>query len=302
MERSSEMKKLLTLTTLAAAGIGAAKAPESWSRIGPQEQVQITGDKVTLDVPDAASFGILSSSVELSRADSVLLTATVVNAATRALTFAAQDATSGQTVGYWQNPTPISAETNVAVVLPLAEKSASVRIFAGTHGQPSSAMIRDVRATPVRKGPANLGSIYAAAVDGQKDQCQTFKAAGRIAAVTIRTRHAHPGQDSNGLRVRIFEWNESVAATRNTTPIGEAFLPASRIPDGLEGNERDVTIATNAPTKAGKTYLLSFSSPDSSAASAIFLWAGPDQYADGNRFENDQASEDWDLYFETYHE
>jgi len=296
------MKARLLLITLIAGGIGAASAPETWSRIGTPEQVQITAGKVALNVPEAASVGALSSSVELSRADSVLITATVADATARGLTFAAQDARTGETVGYWQNPSPIESETPIAAVLELSQKVDHARLFVGAHGQPSAATIDNVRWTPVRRGDAYLGSIYAAAVDGKRDQSQTFKAAGKLAAVTIRARHAQPGRNSQGLRVRVFEWTESPALTRRSAPIAETVVPASLIPDGAEGNEKDISIALSAPTQSGKTYLISFAAPNPSVLPEIYLWTGPEGYAGGTLYENDQSPVDWDLYFKTYHE
>jgi hypothetical protein len=295
------MIKLFTLSLLIASAIGGETSPKPWSRVGTAEQVQISENTIVLNTPEAVSIGALSSSVELSGADSVLLKANVANAGIRSITLAAQNTQSGQTIGYWQNSIPVGDETEIATVLPLAERVSAIRIFAGTHDRPSEATIRDVRAAPVRQGPANLGSIYAAIVDGRKEQAQTFKAAGRLVAVTIRARHVNPGQTSNGLLVRIVEWKPDTGQ-RGSDSLAEVTVPASRISAGVEGNERDVTIAINAPTKAGKSYALCFSSPGSTPEEAIFLWAGPDQYANGNRFENDQPHQDWDLYFETYHE
>lgn len=213
-----------------------------------------------------------------------------------------QDARTGQTVGYWQNSTPIASETSVAAVLELSRKTSQGRLFAGTHRQPSTATIRDIRIMPIRPGDSYLGSIYAAAVDGRRDQSQTFVARGKLAAISIRARHAHPGQDSQGLRIRIFEWNQNAALTRRGNPIAETTLPARLIPDGLEGNEKDISFAISAPTRHGQTYLISFGAPDHSVSETIYLWAGPEGYAGGNWFENDGISNDWDLYFKTYHE
>jgi hypothetical protein len=288
------------------AATAAAPAGETWLAAGSGEQAEVqpaAADNVavTIKADDPTTAGAVSPEKSLPRgADAVVVRATVANAPLRGVTFAVQNSATGQTVGYWQNPVPAEAETPIAAALPLSEKTAKARLFVGTHGQASHATIRDVTWTPVKVGAAGRGSIWAAIVDSKRQASQTFVASnGHLAGIKIRLRHFQADQgEPADLHVSVYEWHDDITATRKGKPIAEAVLPAAQIPHAEEHYERDVTIALDAPTRAGQRYLVSFST---TAGQGMALWAGPSTYDDGYRFENDRPYEDWDLYFETYY-
>lgn len=298
------MKPLAMFFTVAAMGVPACAADADWQRAGPPEQVQVNAESgaISVNADDAVTAGALSAAKAVpSGADAVLVQAAVSGAPQRGATFALQNAADGRTAGYWQNPLAIESEQHLAAVLPLAHGVDRARLFAGTHRQASGAQLQNIAVTPLRSGAAARGSIWAAWVDAKRDQCQTFVADGKLEAVTIRLRHGQPGQTSGGLRVRVYEWTGDIASSRRGSPIGDAVLPAELIPPGEEGDECNVSIAIPAPTKAGNTYLLSFALAQPNQEQGLLLWGGPDNYNDGQRFENDSSKTDWDLYFATYY-
>lgn len=289
---------------------------DRWTHVGPSDVVKIDdapAPTITVAAAQPASAGGLSSAVSLGGADVVIVTAKVNDAPIRGLTIALQDRDGDETLGYWQNFVPIGVETLVVAALPLTGGRSEGRLFVGTHMQPSTATVKDVKVIPAARGAHCLGTVWGVRVDATREACQSFKASGPLVAVTVRLQQFKDEGAAVavpcGLRVRVYEWAGDIAKTRRGEPIAQGVLPAELIPSADEAAERDVTVAIQAPTRPGKTYLLGFSAaaagPDDSPApksAVLLLFGGPDGYAGGQRFENDQPHADWDLYFETYYE
>ncbi len=298
------------LSVCAAAGLArrgtlAGEFPVTrWVSAGDAACVRISAEGVvTLRADAAADAGALSPAMPMpTGTDAVLVQATAGGAEVRAITFAVHNTDGGETVGYWQNPLPVRDVETIAVVLPLAERAARGRLFVGTHDRPSRARVADVRWQPLRRGPGHRGAIWGVRVDGARPNGQTFRAnGGPLAAVAFRVRELEAGRGGPGLRVRVYRWVRDVAETREAPPLAEAIVPRRRIPPADGPGEQHIAVALRAPTVRDDTYYLEFTAAGPCAPEqAILLYAGPDAYAGGCRYENGRAMAAWDLYFEAY--
>jgi hypothetical protein len=290
--------------------VAMAQTPKAqWSRIGTADQVaMISPDGISLNIASAATAGAVSGPLQRPKgADAVLIRARVSNAAEGALTFSAHGR-DGDTLGYWRNVVAWKGPVETAAILPVldhpgdeksADPSKSIRLFVGTDGSASQAKIEDLRWQFVSPGDGYAGSIYARLVNDAHHCGQSFTAHGQLAAVKLRLRYLadKPGA---GLKLSVYEWKQNITDTRKGHPIGEASLDAQRIPAGLEGNQRNIVVALNAPTRAGQRYLLEIGvDGPMPAEQGILLWSGPEDGKGGECFDNNRAIQQ-DLYFQAY--
>lgn len=302
-------------STCVAAGTG--EVTDGWSRIGSTDQVMIgQGGEIALKVMEPATAGAVSEARGLvAGADAVLVKARIGGADVRSVTIGMQGGKEGQTVGYWQNLNSLTEPAEVAALLPLdwrmmgREKGRvgeSVRLFVGTDQRPSGATIEGLKWEFARRGAGAAGGIWACAVDGSHHPSQSFIAKGKLTAVVLRMRFAGEEQSGReaggtGLMLNVYAWRENVAQTRQSKPVGTGRLAAEVIPAGVEGNERDVTMAVDAQTVAGKKYLLEIVPGGNEGGRKVFLWGGPDQYEAGECYDMNRLKTGWDLYFQTYY-
>jgi hypothetical protein len=290
--------------------VAVAQTPKTqWSRIGATDQVtMISPDGISLNVASPATAGAVSAPLQGSQgAEGILVRARVKDAAKGALTISSHGQ-DGDTLGYWQNIVAWKGPVEMAAVLPVsdhaadaknADSSNTIRLFVGTDGCPSQAKIDDLKWQFVSPGDGYAGAIYARLVDDAHHCGQSFIAKGHLAAVKLRLRYLadKPGA---GLKLSVYEWKGNITDTRKGHPIGEASLEAQRIPAGVEGNQRDIFVALNAPTRAGQRYLLEIA-PDGPmpAGQHAALWSGPEDGKGGECFDNNRPIQQ-DLYFQAY--
>lgn len=281
-------------------GLLAAAPLAGWKVAGDGKLASVEAEQaMVLSATEPATAGAVSP---LRRsppgADAVLVTATAQRAEAGSLVFSIHD-DSGETIGYWMNPTSIEGPVPVAAAIPLHRRAQSVRLFIGTHDSPSSARVEGVEWVSVRRGMNYRSTQYGAVLDAGHTQGQTFKATGNaLAAVTLQIRQLAPAEEGD-LRVRLYavERND-VAAARRQPPLAEQTISRALLPPSEEDAARTLTVPLSAPVKRGRTYLIEFSC---ASPQGLLIWAGPDGYPDGTRFENGNPVSDWDLHMATYY-
>lgn len=290
----------------------AAEPVVKWSRIGSPDAVKIgPSNAIALNITSKTTAGAVSTARNVPRgADAVLVSARIADADERALTFSVHDTAGGDTLAYWQNYIGLKQPITIAAVLVLdphqsgkspPEMPQAIRLFAGSDQRPSTAKIDQLKWQFVHRGAGSGNAIWAYGVNDAHHAGQSFVAAGKLAAVKLRIRYLLE-QPGPGLKLSIYRWQGNIAQTRQGQSIGQAALIADAVPAGVEGNERDVTIALPAATESGKAYLLEII-PDAPMPpeQKILLWAGPGNYEKGQCFDNNQLMDRWDLCFETYY-
>lgn len=296
------LRTLVTIHLLAASPllVGASAAGlEKWQAAGDHELLRRDGARLTLAAKEAATAGLVSPAKPAPPgATGYLVGADVANADARTVTFSVH-AAGGETVGYWQNPLPVS-RGRVNAVLPTTRPAGAVRLFVGTHAHPSAASIENVRVEAVRRGMSFRGTQYGALVHGSNPEGQSFQSRGkRLAAIRVLVRRLK-ADDGPDLRVRVYPLGSDGAVDRATPPLAEAIVPRQQVPPA-DGRREELTVPLAAETVPGRQYLVEFSTTaPCEADNGFLLWGGIGTYADGCRYKNGAAVNAWDLHLETY--
>jgi len=293
-------QRMTVLTAVLPLLIGtSAVSLEKWQTAGDARLLSRQGERLTLSAKEAATAGMLSPARSASPgSDAVLASADVSDAAAGAITFSVHTA-SGETIGYWQNPTNIS-RGRAHAVMQVDKPVGPLRVFVGTHRKPSSATLENVRWEAVRRGMSFNGSMYGAIVHGSNLEAQSFKARGKkLVAVRVLIRRLKEN-DGPDLRVRIFRKTPDADPYPTEQAVAEATVPRERIPQADRPRE-EITIALAADTVPGTTYVVEFSpSAPCEKDNGFLLWGGIGTYPGGCRYQNGSAVKDWDLHLEAY--
>jgi len=302
-----------------------ASAKMSWQPVGPSDAIADASDsvtdrvQVTLDAADPTTAGIISGVIRLPRdTDAMVVRATVAQAAANAVTFAVHDAATGACLGYWQNSIAIDEPLEVAAAMPLTSAARDVRVFVGTHRQPSDAQISGITYTPARRDIKVTGAVYGSLIAPGKSVRQTFRSGGeRLEAVKVRLRQ-YKGYDAQGpdLVARLYRWTGDMAGSVAAGALVETTVDRTLIAGTLQGASRDLdlsvtylggeselSIPLSADTEPGATYVLELATDGSPAEPhqtfITFCWL--DQYPHGDLYVNNSTrGTQIDLRMETY--
>jgi hypothetical protein len=277
----------------------AAAPAVKWSRVGDLRQVSIGSDsQIKLNTGKGSVAGALSDRFVLT-GDMLIVHADVAKAPARGLTLAVQDASSGDSIGYWQNPIAIDAAQPMDVAIPVANQAKAGRLFVGSDGVESAASISNVSWKSSTKCSAAHGSAYGSLVDSQHVAGQTFLATRtKLDAVLCRLRQLND-VEGPALRVRLYLWKDGAAKREQI--LAEKIIARQLIPQPKQHDEIELCAALSAKLERGSSYFIEFSCTETcSAEQAYLLFAGDDSYKSGSRYENDSAANNWDLYFETF--
>ncbi len=314
------LQYLPTLLPLLFLTPGSSSADDTaWTPMGERDHVAVAdANAITLTAIEPTTAGALSPPLNVApTTEAVLVEADITGADPRAVTFTVHDAVSGTSIGYWTNPLPARNTTRIAAVLPLAATTPSIRVFAGTHGQPSNATIADVVVTALHRTMNHDGAVYGALVSPKHHIRQTFRATGeQLGAIVFRIRQLKGYGDGPDLAVRLYAWRENMATTTKAKPLAETIVSRQQIPGTLQGvtkeldlsatylgGARELAVPLRAATKPGDTYVVELALAGPGTTEQGFLaFAWLDSYADGELYENNSTrGRRWDLRLEVYH-
>lgn len=276
--------------------------------IGASEAVTLEegGATVRLASEGPVTAGVLAEPILMRGADAAMALLEIQDAPERGVSLAMFDARSGKTVSYWQNTEPLKAPTSLAALLPLPGEASAVRLFAGTHDQPSTATIRLNEVVPLRRIAAYHTAMYGSVVSTSQWTAQTFTPqGGQLGGITIHARLANERTgDTPDLVVRLFKWRNSINETRTGEPLVRTVIANGLLPAGRPlGRDVDLFIPLRAATEDGEQYLIDFSCESGDPEQRYMLWCGPDGYDGGEYWIDGQPrSPSWDMHMVIYEE
>lgn len=290
------------------------------SLVGNESALAVASTGVQLSTGSNETAGVVFPSIPVpDGADAVWVDCEVGGLAARGLTLAALNGASGETVGYWQNTSPLEGPVRLSAVLPLAAGVETFRLFAGSHRGPCDGRFQVLDRRPVRRGVAVRNMIYGAIIGPPEGRTprQVFAATGRsIAGVQVLIRPADHPKPRPDLRVRLYRWAEDLAATLAGEVLAETVIPwrviavewksesiaDEQIDATYEGGIRRLAVPLAADTEVGARYLLELAAVGPGAEERCYISYGwVDSYPDGWMFDGTRQT-DWDLWLEVYDE
>jgi len=287
--------------------------------VGSADAISVAA-AVSLSTGQDQTAGIVLPEMALpAGTDALWIRCRVNNLDSRALTLAAVDVATGETVSYWQNASPLQDSVEISAALPLSRPVKSVRLFAGTHRSASNGRFEILNCRAVRTGLKLNDRIYGVRIgppDGRTSR-QLFTATGKkIAGARILIRPVEQKEPRPDLQVRLYRWEDSLPETLEGGPLVESVIPwkviavewesesvaDNQIDATYEGGMRHLAIPLSAETKPGKQYLLELAAVGPGAAERSYIgygWVG--SYPGGHLFDGTRET-DWDLWLEIYDE
>ena len=298
---------------------GGPLTPGEWTPVERAPLPRATGKGTVTPIAEAGSTaGMVSPSMAMPEgADALWVECETGMVGARGLTLAALATATGESIGYWQNASPLQAAVRISAVLPLVRPAGEVRLFAGSHGRAALDRFEVTACRPVRTGVAVRNMIYGAAIGPPEGRTprQVFTATGReLAGVVILVRPVDQREPRPDLRVRLYRWTDALAPTLAADPLAEALLPwqtiaidwesesvaDEQIDATYEGGIRRMAAPLPAATEPGEQYLLELAAVGNSASERAYISFGwEDAYPGGYLFDGTRKTT-WDLYFETY--
>lgn len=276
---------------------------KAWQPIGDAKRVMWDGSKLQVNGGDAATAGVVSDAISLpSGADSVMISAEAGATFTRGVTFSVHDAATGNPLGYWQNPIKIKSPAEACAIMTLAGPTESVRCFIGSDRSPETVSLTDIHVKPLRKAIVISRRVdYGAAVTKSTSLYQTFTATGKqLGGIRFKARQRTENQLDGGLRVSVYEWAGTPAASLQGPALAEAMVAPTMLPVKSVHEEIPVSVYLPAATEPGKTYVIEFAlAAEAKEEQGCVIWGGPDSYEGGTLYKNQQDSK-WDLLMEVF--
>jgi len=236
---------LIALVPVSALSQSKTERSDRWLFVGKKDSVERLEDGIfQIHGSSENHAGVMSSSRPAPESANAVLIEATAECDAKSLTFAALDAKTGESIGYWSNPLAARSDTRLAAVLNLSAQPKAIRIFVGSHGQAGKVRVSKIEWRFLRSGMKHSSAVYGMRIDSTRSVRQTFRATvDRIGAVSFRIRQAKGFAERPDLVARLYRWKRNMAATIKSGSLVEFVVPGHQIPGTRQGASNDLDLS-----------------------------------------------------------